>query len=254
MALFDILTTSTSGMAAQAALLSTIGNNIANVDTTGYKQETSEFSSLVLDTGIASDYASGSVQVDPQVQVDGQGAINATTNPTDLAVKGNGFFIVQGPNDQPVLTRVGSFTENSSGELVNAAGYVLLGYPTGTSAVANSFTGLVPVNVKDLSLQAAPTTLGKLYLNLPSTATPISAADLPSAAGASNPTTATPTDITSASLRTTIWAIRSPSTSIQPMRAMINGRSTSTTRRTRRMAVFLIPRTVALDLRWRPRR
>lgn len=198
MGLYGLLTTSTSGMAAQSALLSTVGDNIANVDTTGYKRATTEFSSLVLNGGIPSDYQSGSVIVDPQIQVDGQGIINSTTSPTDLAVQGNGFFIVQGPSGQPVLTRVGSFTENASGNLVNAAGYTLLGYPSGSSnAVANGLGGLVPVNLNTVAMKAVPTTSGKLYLNLPSTATAVPAANWPSAAGASNPTTAKPTDKTS---------------------------------------------------------
>ena len=198
MGLYDMLTTSASGMNAQSALLSTVGDNIANVDTTGYKRATTEFSSLVLDTGLASNYVSGSVIVDPQIQVDGQGIISATTSTTDLAVQGNGFFIVEVPGGQPVLTRVGSFTENSSGELVNAAGYTLLGYPSGSStAVANGFGGLVPVNLNSVAMKAVPTTTGKLYLNLPSTAAAVPSANWPSAAGASDPTTAKPTDKTS---------------------------------------------------------
>ncbi len=170
MGLYDLLTTSASGMAAQSALLSTVSDNIANVDTVGYKDATAQFSSLVLSQGAVSGYESGSVLVDPQIAIDGQGAINSTTSPTDLAIQGNGFFVVQGPNNQPVLTRVGSFTENSSGDLVNAAGYTLLGYPVNGSGVANGFAGLVPVNLNSIALQATPTTSGALYLNLPSNA------------------------------------------------------------------------------------
>ncbi|MFZ1110677.1 MAG: flagellar hook protein FlgE [Rhodomicrobium sp.] len=170
MGIYSLLTTSASGMAAQSALLNTVSDNIANVDTTGYKKATTEFSSLVLNSGLVSDYQSGSVLVDPEIAINGQGAINSTTSPTDLAIQGNGFFVVQGPNNQPVLTRVGSFTENSSGNLVNAAGYTLLGYPVNGSGVANGFTGLVPVNLNNIALQATPTTSGTLYLNLPSTA------------------------------------------------------------------------------------
>ncbi len=105
----------------------------------------------------------------------------------------NGFFIVEGPNNQPVLTRAGSFVKDSTGTLVNAAGYTLLGYPTGKSGVANGFSGLVPVNLNAIALQATPTTSGKLYVNVPSTATAVAAANLPSA----NAATATPTAKTS---------------------------------------------------------
>jgi flagellar hook protein FlgE len=171
MGLYDLLTTSASGMSAQSALLSTVSDNIANVDTTGYKEATTQFSSLVLGQGNVSGYQSGSVLVDPQVEIDGQGAINSTSSVTDLAVQGNGYFVVEGPNNQPVLTRVGSFEKDSSGNLVNAAGYTLLGYPVNGTGVANGFAGLVPVNLNNIALQATPTTSGTLYLNLPSTAT-----------------------------------------------------------------------------------
>jgi flagellar hook protein FlgE len=193
MGLYSLLTTSASGMAAQSAWLNAISDNIANVSTIGYKQASTEFSSLVLSSGLTADYQSGSVIVDPRIAIDGQGALNSTTSTTDLAVQGNGFFIVQGPNNQPVLTRVGSFVKDSAGDLVNAAGYTLLGYPTGKSGVANGFSGLVPVNLNSIALQAIPTTSGKLYVNAPSTAAVVAPANLPSA----NAATATPTAKTS---------------------------------------------------------
>ncbi len=143
-------------MSAQSAWLNAISDNVANVSTTGYKQATTEFSSLVLNSSSPTDYQSGSVMVDPQVLINQQGTLNATTSSTDLAVQDNGFFIVQGPNNQPVLTRVGSFTKNAAGDLVNAAGYTLLGYPYGSSGVANSFSGLVPINLNSIALQTTP--------------------------------------------------------------------------------------------------
>jgi flagellar hook protein FlgE len=170
MGIYSLLTTSASGMAAQSALLNTVSDNIANADTVGYKRSTTEFSSLVLSSGAVSDYQAGSVLIDPQMAIDSQGAINSTTNVTDLAVQGNGFFIVEGPNNQPVLTRVGSFEKDSNGNLVNAAGFTLLGYPVNGTGVANGFAGLVPVNLNSIALQATPTTSGQFYLNLPSSA------------------------------------------------------------------------------------
>jgi len=193
MGLYSLLTTSASGMAAQSAWLNAISDNIANVSTVGYKQASTEFSSLVLSSGLTADYQSGSVIVDPRIAIDGQGALNSTTSTTDLAIQGNGFFIVQGPDNQPVLTRAGSFVKDSAGDLVNAAGYTLLGYPTGKSGVANGFSGLVPVNLNSIALQATPTTSGKLYVNVPSTAAVVAAANLPSL----NAATATPTAKTS---------------------------------------------------------
>ena len=181
-------------MSAQSAWLNAISDNIANVSTTGYKEASTEFSSLVLSSGLTADYQSGSVIVDPRIAIDAQGGLNSTTSTTDLAIKGNGFFIVQGPGGQPVLTRSGSFTKDTgTGTLVNAAGYTLLGYPTGKSGIANGFSGLVPVNLNSIALQATPTTSGKLYVNAPSTAAVVAAANLPSL----NAATATPTAKTS---------------------------------------------------------
>jgi len=194
MGLYSLLTTSASGMSAQSAWLNAISDNIANVSTIGYKQASTEFSSLVLSSGLTADYQSGSVIVDPRFAIDAQGGLNATTSTTDLAIKGSGFFIVQGPGAQPVLTRSGSFAKDTStGTLVNAAGHKLLGYPTGKSGIANGFSGLVPVNLNSIALQATPTTSGKLYVNVPSTAAVVAPANLPSA----NAATATPTAKTS---------------------------------------------------------
>jgi flagellar hook protein FlgE len=193
MSLYGLLTTSASGMAAQSTMLNTVADNIANVDTTGYKDASVQFSSLVLNDAV-SNYQSGSVIPHATVAIGAQGPLTSTSSPTDLAIQGNGFFVVQGPNGQPVLTRAGSFTENASSNLVNAAGYTLLGYPTGTTGVANGYSGLVPINLNTIALTANPTTSGELYLNLPSNSAAVTtAADLPSA----NAATATPTDKTS---------------------------------------------------------
>lgn len=193
MSLYGLLTTSASGMAAQTTLLNAVSDNVANASTTGYKETSVEFSSLVLNDA-ASTYSSGSVVTHADTAAGAQGAITSTSSPTDLAIQGNGFFIVQGPDGQPVLTRAGSFTENASGNLVNAAGYTLLGYPAGVTGPANGYGGLVPINLNSIALTASPTTSGELYLNLPSAAAAVTAAgDLPSA----NAATATPTDKTS---------------------------------------------------------
>ena len=170
MSLYGLLTTSASGMSAQSTLLGTVSDNIANIDTVGYKNSSAEFSSLVLANNTAN-YQSGSVLATTRTSVDAQGGLTSTNSPTDLAIEGNGFFIVQGPGGQPVLTRAGSFVENASGNLVNAAGYALLGYPAGTTGAANGYNGLTPVNLATLGLKASATTSGQLYLNLPSNST-----------------------------------------------------------------------------------
>lgn len=179
MSLYGLLTTSASGMAAQSTLLGTVADNIANVGTTGYKNSSAEFGTLVLNSNI-SNYQSGSVLANARVSADAQGGLTSTNSSTDLAVEGGGFLIVQGPGGQPVLTRAGSFIENASGNLVNAAGYTLLGYPAGATGAANGYNGLIPVNLATLGLKASATTSGQLYLNLPSNSDVVPPANLPS--------------------------------------------------------------------------
>ena len=183
MSLYGLLTTSASGMNAQSTLLGSVADNIANINTIGYKGASAEFASMVLDSG--GGVGSGSVLAASHISVSKQGNINATTNPTDLAFQGNGFFIVQDSSGQPLLTRSGSFTQSATGDLVNAAGYTLLGYPAGTTGAANGFNGLAPVNLSTLGLKASPTTEGQLYLNLPANSAVIAPANLPSAGGTS---------------------------------------------------------------------
>jgi flagellar hook protein FlgE len=164
MSLYGLLTTSASGMNAQSTLLGSVADNIANINTIGYKDASAQFASMVLD---ATNTGSGGVLASSRIAINQQGNINSTNNATDLAIQGNGFFIVQDSSGQPLLTRSGSYSENASGDLVNSAGYKLLGYPAGNVGAANGFNGLVPVNLSTLGLKASPTTSGQLYLNLP---------------------------------------------------------------------------------------
>jgi flagellar hook protein FlgE len=195
MGIYSMMRTSASGMSAQSNRLGTVADNIANSSTTGYKRASTEFSSLVLESGTA-EYVSGSVESRVRYAISEQGAFRFTTSATDLAVKGNGFFVVEGNGGQALLTRAGSFVRDASGDLVNAAGFKLMGYDlaAGTPGViTNGTSGLSPINIGTLALQAAPTTSGELTLNLPSSAAIIAAGNLPGA----NAATATYTGKTS---------------------------------------------------------
>ncbi len=183
MGLYGMMRTSSSGMAAQANRLSTVADNIANSNTTGYKRTSTEFSSLILQSG-TSEYVSGSVETRLRQSVTEQGAFKFTTSTTDLAIKGNGFFIVGGNNDQTFLTRAGSFVKDGEGNLVNAAGFKLLGYDLAAGAptvITNATGGLSVVNVDGFALEAHGTTQGQLQVNLPSNAAVTVAANLPGA-------------------------------------------------------------------------
>jgi flagellar hook protein FlgE len=187
MSLYGMMRTSTSGMNAQANMLSTVADNIANASTVGYKHSSQEFSTLVLESGTAG-YESGAVESLTRTFVSRQGSFNYTSSPTDLAISGNGFFVVAGPDDAIAMTRAGSFVTDGDGFLVNAAGYRLMAYPSanGQSPVVNGLAGLEPVNLSSLAMLAIPSTEGRLYVNLPPESAAVAAADLPSANAASS--------------------------------------------------------------------
>jgi flagellar hook protein FlgE len=183
MSLYGMMRTGVSGMNAQANRLSAVADNIANSSTTGYKRATTEFASLVLPS-TNGNYASGGVTTSIRNSISQQGDLKFTTSGSDLAISGAGFFVVQGPNGTPVLTRAGSFVPDGEGRLVNAAGYQLLGYSFANgvpSAAANGFGGLEPVTLAQNELIATPTTSGVFTANLPAGADIVPAANLPSA-------------------------------------------------------------------------
>src|SRR5262245_36664774 len=183
MSLYGMMRTGVSGMNAQANRLSTVADNIANSGTTGYKKAGTEFSSLVLPS-VTGNYSSGGVTTDIRYATSQQGDLKYTSSSTDLAINGDGFFVVQDPGGKPFLTRAGSFVPDGQGRLVNAAGFYLMGYNSanGTpSAVTNGFGGLEPVLVSQTELTASPSVNGTFTANLPSAAAIVAAADLPSA-------------------------------------------------------------------------
>ena len=185
MSLYGMMRTGSSGMNAQASRLSTVADNIANTSTTGYKRASAEFSSLLLPS-VSGNYNSGSVSTSIRYAISEQGSLAYTTSATDLAIDGDGFFVVQDTAGQPFLTRAGSFQPNEKGELINAAGFQLMGYPYTENAptpVVNGFNGLTPVTVGTNSLVATASTAGDFAANLDSDEA-IVAANLPSANGA----------------------------------------------------------------------
>jgi flagellar hook protein FlgE len=190
MSIFGSMKTAVSGMNAQANKLSTVSDNIANVNTTGYKSATASFSSLILPSG-GGNYNSGSVETNISYSVSQQGDAISTSSSSDLSIRGAGFFVVQGADGSTVLTRAGDFTPDANGNLVNSAGYTLMGYSYASGApavVVNGFDGLVPINVNQNGLANSPSTTGSFTGNLNSGATvETDASTLPS----SNPTTVT---------------------------------------------------------------
>ncbi len=181
MSLYGMMRTGVSGMNAQANRLSTVADNIANSSTTGYKRASTQFASLVLPSSGGS-YNSGGVETVVRHHISDDGSLRFTTSSTDLALKGNGFFVVGNADDTPYLTRAGSFVPDAQGNLVNAAGYYLMGYPIvngQVNSVTNGFQGLEKVNISQNDLIADPSRVGTFTANLPAGAAVIAAADRP---------------------------------------------------------------------------
>jgi flagellar hook protein FlgE len=109
-----------------------------------------------------------------------QGTGTATSSPTDLTVKGNGFFVVKDASGRSALTRAGNFVvDGPTGDLVNAAGMRLQGYSLAAgepSVSLNSLDGMVNVNVAKLAMKTSPSTAGaiegNLYSDTPNVTTP----------------------------------------------------------------------------------
>ena len=130
------LHTSATGMTAQESNVNTISNNIANVNTTGFKKQRTEFDDLLYETvQEAGAKSSGTTEYNVGVQVGSgakvsatrrihsQGAPQMTNNPYDLMVNGEGFMGVISPNGELKYTRDGSFNVDSQGNLVSRAGH-----------------------------------------------------------------------------------------------------------------------------------
>ena len=185
MSLIGVLRTGVSGMNAQSNRISTVAENIQNAGTTGYKRTSTEFSSLLLETNDTGYYNSGAVETTIRRSISEGGPTTSTTSATDLAIGGNGFFVVRDNAGAPFMTRAGNFVvDGPTGNLVNAGGFTLLGYDLSKgepNPVLNGVSDLVPINVSRMSLAARPTTTAAIEGNL-SLETAVSASAPPAAA------------------------------------------------------------------------
>jgi flagellar hook protein FlgE len=137
MGIFDAMNTSVGGLQAQSYALQNISGNIANSSTTGYKGIGTSFEDLIPDAEVPSAQVAGGVTAHAQATITTQGTISSSTVATNMAITGDGFFSVQMPtgtvDNVPVFngvtdyTRRGDFQLNANGNLVNGAGYYLMG-------------------------------------------------------------------------------------------------------------------------------
>ena len=176
-----------TGLQAAQTDLDTIGNNIANVGTVGFKGSTANFSdiygaSLLGSAGSGVSPGQG-VSTSSLSQLFTEGAVSQTGNPMDVSVNGNGFFQVQTPTGI-AYTRDGSLQLNAQGFLTNDTGALVMGYTASTSGASSSNSGaLGTIQVSEQNLPATATTSVAMSVDLPSTDAPINTTSTPFSAG-----------------------------------------------------------------------
>ncbi|MCX6155582.1 MAG: flagellar basal-body rod protein FlgG [Candidatus Kapabacteria bacterium] len=155
------LSTAATGLTAQQRYVEIISNNIANVNTSGFKKVRPEFQDLLYETlRPAGTYNKVNVEPMNEVQIGSgteligttriykQGDVNQTGNPLDLAVNGDGFFIVRKPDNSFAYTRDGSFQLDRNGQIVTSQGYPLepgFNIPTDSKQVTIGRDGTISV-------------------------------------------------------------------------------------------------------------
>lgn len=142
--------TALSGIGANSQAINVIGNNLANINTTAYKGSRATFTELLGGISYASNgnpiqigLGAMSAGVSPLFT---QGSIQATGRSTDVAMSGNGFFIVSTGSGY-AYTRAGNFGFNGTGELVNSDGFTVAGYMA-SGGIINSNTALSPITIQ----------------------------------------------------------------------------------------------------------
>ena len=217
MGIFDALNTAVGGLQSQSFALQNISGNIANASTVGYKGIDTTFEDLIPDATSPSRQVAGGVTAFAQATITTQGTVSTTTVATNMAINGDGFFSVQqasGETDNiPTFTGVtdytrrGDFQVNANGNLVNGAGYYLMGVTVDPKT--GNPTGSVPaiLQFQNNFIPAQSTTSITYAANLPSTPTTTdsstAAAGTITAAGGLNPLDFTDNPLTTAATQYT---------------------------------------------------
>ena len=153
-----------SGLRAASADLDVTGNNIANANTTGYKGSRVQFADVyaVSNLGSSSDAIGQGVQVAAVAQQFAQGNVSFTDNALDMAVNGEGFFVLD-DNGSNIYTRAGAFGVDKDGYLVNPSGQQLVGF----QAVAGTVTGaLGPLRLDNANITPQASSLVSAAVNV----------------------------------------------------------------------------------------
>ncbi len=153
--------TASTGMIAQQTQIDTTSNNIANVNTVGYRKQRAEFADLMYQVSEYAGTATSSTTNSPTglevglgvrptaiTKIFSQGNFQNTGNNLDMAITGNGFFQIELPDGKIAYTRNGAFKLNQDGQVVNSAGYKLIPeivVPNDTTDIAIGADGVVSV-------------------------------------------------------------------------------------------------------------
>src|SRR5664279_4853742 len=181
MGLFDALTTAVSGLQAQSFAMQNISGNIANSQTISYKGTNTSFEDLIPGGSVPRLQVAGGVLASSAATNSVQGAIQTATSGTDMAINGDGYFVVQTPQSYSgstpnfggveSFTRRGDFQLNANGYLVNGSGYYLEGIQIDPTTGLPAGNLAAPLQFQNNFLPANATTTVDYGLNLPTTPT-----------------------------------------------------------------------------------
>jgi flagellar hook protein FlgE len=166
-----------TGLFSQSQALGMIADNIANVNTVGFKAVRPRFSTLVTAQASADLHSPGGVQSKVEREIDAQGLLTASAVSTDIAISGSGFFTVNDQTDgtgNTFFTRAGEFRPDKEGNLVNSGGFTLMGWPidsNGTVQQTNVLSAFSVLNTANLTSAPVSTSLIEIGANLPAAAT-----------------------------------------------------------------------------------
>jgi flagellar hook protein FlgE len=176
MSIYTALRAGVSGLTANSSALAVISDNIANVNTVGYKRSGVDFSALVNAQNANTTYNAGGVLPIVRQQISLQGSLEQSRSSTDFAISGGGFFIVSSNNQElsnggrVLFTRAGSFTIDADGYMVNAQGLFLQGWPVNSdgsvTSSPTSLSAIEPINISGVGGLAEPTANVSLNANL----------------------------------------------------------------------------------------
>ena len=176
MSLLGAMNSAVTALKGQSTALAIISDNLSNSSTTGYKANTTSFKTLVTQSYSSTSYASGGVSASVRQNIAAQGVISATNNTTDLALDGDGFFVVTygTTGEETLFTRNGEFEIDQNGYMC-IGNYYLQGWKTDSdgnviAGSTNSSSTLSDINVNRFTGTAEATSSEVIKANLPADA------------------------------------------------------------------------------------